>query len=77
MRTEQAVRIFCCISNAGKDIGGTLSGMHFRRVAVPVRTSLDHIGEAIVLCARTRPKYIGGPPGSLSGIKFKHIYKNT
>ena len=29
-------------------------------VSVPVRTSLNHIGEAIVLCARTRPKYIGG-----------------
>ena len=34
--------------------------MVFTRM-VPVRTSLDHIGEAIVLCARTRPKYIGGP----------------
>ena len=48
-------------ADAGMDIGGTLIGMHLRRVAVPVRTSLDHIGEAIVLCARTRPKYIGGP----------------
>ena len=48
-------------ADAGMDIGGTLIGMHLRHVAVPVRTSLDHIGEAIVLCARTRPKYIGGP----------------
>ena len=48
-------------ADAGIDIGGTLIGMHLRRVAVPVRTSLDHIGEAIVLAARTRPKYIGGP----------------
>ena len=48
-------------ADAGMDIGGTLIGMHLRRVAVPVRTSLDHIGEAIVLCARTRAKYIGGP----------------
>ena len=48
-------------ADAGIDIGGTLIGMHMRRVAVPVRTSLNHIGEAIVLCARTRPKYIGGP----------------
>ena len=48
-------------ADAGIDIGGTLIGMHLRRVAVPVRTSLDHIGGAIVLCARTRPKYIGGP----------------
>ena len=48
-------------ADAGMDIGGTLIGMHLRRVAVPLRTCLDHIGEAIVLCARTRPKYIGGP----------------
>lgn len=48
-------------ADAGMDIGGTLIGMHLRSVAVPVRTSLDHIGQAIVLCARTRPKYIGGP----------------
>ena len=42
------------------DIGGTLIGMHLRPVAVPVRLSLDHIGQAILLCARTRPKLIGG-----------------
>lgn len=47
-------------ADAGIDIGGTLIGMHLRAVAVPVRTSQTHIGEAIVLCARTRPKYIGG-----------------
>ena len=45
---------------AGMDIGGTLIGMHLRRVAVPVRLSMDHIGEAILLCARTRPPFIGG-----------------
>ena len=48
-------------AEAGIDIGGTLIGMHLRRVAVPVRTSRKQIGEAIVLRARTRPKYIGGP----------------
>ena len=48
-------------AEAGMDIGGTLIGMHLRRVAVPVRTQEKLIGEAIVLCARTRPKYIGGP----------------
>ncbi len=45
---------------AGMDIGGTLIGMHLKDVAVPVRLSLDHIGHAILLCARTRPKFIGG-----------------
>lgn len=47
-------------ADAGMDIGGTLIGMHLKRVAVPVRLSEDHIGNAILLCARTRPKYIGG-----------------
>lgn len=47
-------------AHAGLDIGGTLIGMHLREVAVPVRLSLDRIGEARLLCARTRPKFIGG-----------------
>lgn len=47
-------------ADAGLDIGGTLIGMHLRPVAVPVRLSLDKIGEARILCARTRPKFIGG-----------------
>ncbi|MBQ8431907.1 MAG: TIGR01440 family protein [Clostridia bacterium] len=47
-------------AHAGMDIGGTLMGMHLKEVAVPVRLSLDHIGNAVLLCARTRPKFIGG-----------------
>ena len=47
-------------ADAGMDIGGTLIGMQLKKVAVPVRLSLNHIGEAILLCARTRPKFIGG-----------------
>ena len=47
-------------AHAGLDIGGTLIGMHLRAVAVPVRLSVKQIGEANILCARTRPKYIGG-----------------
>lgn len=47
-------------AHAGLDIGGTLIGMHLRAVAVPVRLSVKKIGEANILCARTRPKYIGG-----------------
>jgi len=45
---------------AGIDIGGTLIGMHLRDVAVPVRLSIKSIGQAPILCARTRPKSIGG-----------------
>lgn len=47
-------------ADAGLDIGGTLIGMHLKRVAVPVRLSLDHVGCAILLAARTRPKFVGG-----------------
>ena len=47
-------------ADAGLDIGGTLIGMHLKRVAVPVRLSIDRIGQAILLAARTRPKFIGG-----------------
>lgn len=48
-------------AHAGMDVGGTLIGMHLRRVAVPVRLSVSRIGEAGLICARTRPAYIGGP----------------
>lgn len=48
-------------AHAGIDIGGTLIGMHLRHVAVPVRLSANKIGEANVIFAKTRPKYIGGP----------------
>ena len=47
-------------ADAGIDIGGTLIGMHLKEVAVPVRLSLSKIGEANILCARTRPKFVGG-----------------
>lgn len=47
-------------AKAGMDIGGTLIGMHLKSVAVPVKLSLNKIGDAVLLCARTRPKYIGG-----------------
>ena len=47
-------------AQAGIDIGGTLIGMHLCRVAVPVRLEQNCIGNAILLAARTRPKFIGG-----------------
>ena len=48
-------------AHAGMDVGATLIGMHLRRVVVPVRLSVARIGEASLVCARTRPAYIGGP----------------
>ena len=47
-------------ADLGLDIGDTMIGMHLRHVAVPVRLSLNRIGEANLVCARTRPKLIGG-----------------
>lgn len=47
-------------AQAGIDIGGTLIGMHLKATAVPVKTKTRTVGEAIVICARTRPKFIGG-----------------
>lgn len=47
-------------AEAGLDIGDTLIGMHLRDVAVPVRLSVRRIGQAHIVAARTRPKYIGG-----------------
>ena len=47
-------------AHAGMDIGDTLIGMHLRDVAVPVRVSVKRIGQANLVCARTRPKSIGG-----------------
>ena len=47
-------------ADAGLDIGFTLIGMHLKRVAVPLRLKNNIIGNATVLAARTRPKFIGG-----------------
>ena len=47
-------------ADAGLDIGGTLIGMHLKEVAVPLRLSQKTIGQAPVIAARTRPKFIGG-----------------
>ena len=55
-----AVETICQKANAGIDIGGTLIGMHIRPVAVPLRISMKKIGEASIICARRRPKFVGG-----------------
>lgn len=47
-------------AHAGIDIGDTLIGMHLKDVAVPVRIQTRKIGNAHVVCARTRAKFIGG-----------------
>ena len=57
---EQPTAVEFVRAKAGLDIGGTLIGMHLGQVAVPVRLSCKQIGEAIVLAARVRPKFVGG-----------------
>lgn len=57
---EHPVAVEELSAQAGIDIGDTLIGMHMQPVAVPVRVSVKKIGEANVVCARSRPKYIGG-----------------
>ena len=47
-------------AQAGMDIGDTLIGMHLEEVAVPLRLDKKQIGEAHLVCARTRAKFIGG-----------------
>lgn len=47
-------------ADAGMDIGNTLIGMHLKQVAVPLRLETKKIGCANLVCARTRPKFIGG-----------------
>lgn len=57
---ERPVAVEHIRAKAGLDIGGTLIGMHLKEVAVPVRLSMNKIGQANILCARTRPRFIGG-----------------
>lgn len=47
-------------ADAGLDIGFTMIGMHIKAVAVPVRLENNKIGNATVLAARSRAKFIGG-----------------
>ena len=59
-KMKDPVAVECIKAHAGIDIGATLIGMHLKAVAVPVRLSISKIGEAPIVCARTRPKFIGG-----------------
>lgn len=57
---EEPVAVERVKATAGIDIGNTLIGMHLKEVAVPVRLSIKSICKAPIVCARTRPKFIGG-----------------
>ena len=57
---EEPVALEEIRADAGLDIGLTLIGMHLKKVAVPVRLENHTIGEAMVVAARTRLRFIGG-----------------
>ena len=57
---EEPVALEQISADAGMDIGDTLIGMHIRPVVVPCRLSIKSIGEAHLVCARSRAKFIGG-----------------
>ncbi len=57
---ESPVAVEDVKAHAGLDIGGVLIGMHLKEVAVPMRLKTKHIGNALIIAARTRPKFTGG-----------------
>ena len=57
---KQPVALESIQADAGLDIGGTLIGMHLKPVAVPLKLTVRKIGDAVLIGARTRPKFIGG-----------------
>jgi uncharacterized protein (TIGR01440 family) len=59
-RFDRSVVVESIRAHAGMDIGGVLIGMHLRPVAAPVRLSINSVGQARLIMARTRPKLIGG-----------------
>ena len=63
-------------AHAGIDIGQTLIGMHLKAVAVPLRTSIEKIGDAVVTIATTRPKLIGGERAIYSKTYLKKTKTN-
>lgn len=68
---ENPVAVEQISADAGIDIGDTLIGMHLRAVAVPVRVKQQTIGRAHVVCARTRPKYVGGQRAVYPGTDLR------
>jgi len=57
---SEAVIVEYIKADAGMDIGGTMIGMHLKPVVVPIHFEKNEIGQANVISARTRSKYIGG-----------------
>ncbi len=59
-RFDDPVEVEHITADAGMDIGDCDIGMHVRFVQIPVRTSVDTVGQAHTRYLRSRPKLIGG-----------------
>lgn len=59
-RFEDPVEVEHITAQAGMDIGDCDIGMHVQHVQIPVRTSVDTVGQAHTRYLRSRPKLIGG-----------------
>lgn len=73
-RFDEPVMVESLLGRAdlGMDIGGTLIGMHLHPVVVPVHTDMRRLGEATLVLARTRPKYVGGPRAQYKPVENAH-----
>lgn len=60
------------LATLAMDIGDTIIGMHLRPVVVPVHSTLRHVGEANLVLAYSRPKYVGGPRAEYLNISNPH-----
>lgn len=59
-RFDDPVEVEHITADAGMDIGDCDVGMHVRFVQIPVRTSIETVGQAHTRLLRCRPKLIGG-----------------
>ena len=77
---DRPVVVESVTADLGMDIGQTLIGMHLHCVAVPVHSPLRHIGEANLVMAFSRPKYVGGPRAQYDNVPVgaqAHAEKQT
>ena len=54
------------------DVGDTLIGMHLRAIAVPLHCAQRKVGDANLVLAYTRPKYVGGPRAQYETAQNPH-----
>ena len=68
---KDPVLVETIVADAGIDIGGTLIGMHLRRVAIPVRLSVKKIARPISSAPARAPNTSAAPGPSIRSCKQK------